>query len=348
MLSKYSDFRNNVANPNTIPNPTTLLSGLENSATYYWKVRVIGDGEISDWSQTFSFTTPSNILAPSLIYPENNSYGMSSSLAFSWGTVATANNYEMQLSTDRNFVNTVSNYTGITTPTQSVTGIASNTTLYWKVRAIKDGYSGNWSEVWSFKTASPSLTTPVITYPLHNSTNIPINPTLKWNAVSGATGYETVLSDKSDMSNVLSAFILGSPSSNISNLANNKTYYWKVIARNEAATSEWTTIYKFTTLGTSVGVQNIEGLAESYSLSQNYPNPFNPSTVITYTISEPSFVTIKIFNVFGAEIQTLVSENHSIGKYSVAWEPKNITSGVYYYQLKAGKYNEVRKMVYIR
>ncbi len=98
----------------------------------------------------------------------------------------------------------------------------------------------------------------------------------------------------------------------------------------------------------TTSIQGSKGILGKYSLSQNYPNPFNPSTTITYTINEPSLVTIKIFDVFGQTVETLINEKHSTGKYNVKWEPKNLPSGVYFYQLRTGKYNEVRKMVYMR
>ncbi len=92
----------------------------------------------------------------------------------------------------------------------------------------------------------------------------------------------------------------------------------------------------------------MDGLADRYELSQNYPNPFNPSTNINYSISENSMVTLKIYDIYGREVETLVNEPHGIGKYSASWEPKNMPSGVYYYQIRAGKFNEVRKMIYLR
>jgi hypothetical protein len=145
---------------------------------------------------------------------------------------------------------------------------------------------------------------------------------------------------------------LDSTSVSIRNLSVNTTYYWKLLARNDTATSEWTAIYKFTTSSVGVGVNSPEEIAESFSLSQNYPNPFNPSTNINYTISEYSLVTIKIFDVFGREVETLVNKTQSPGKYNVRWEPSSIrgglSSGVYFYRLKTENFCETKKMLYVR
>jgi hypothetical protein len=352
IVSKYSDFRTNVFDSKTLTTNTYTILGLDKSATYYWKVREIGNSEIGDWSQTFNFSILTNIRAPLLVYPDNNSYGIGKTIAFKWGAVAEANVYELQIAADMNFTNIILNYIGLTNATQTVSDLLRDINLFWRVRGVKDNDTGNWSEVWSFRTASTSLSTPVITFPIDNSTNISINPIAKWNTVVGATGYEAIFSDKPDLSNVIYVLVLGAPSATLKNLSYNKSYYWKVLARKDLATSEWTAINKFTTGSTGLNVERLDEIADSYSLLQNYPNPFNPSTNITYTISEPSHVTIRIFDVYGREIATLVNENLAMGKYSTTWEPSStrggLSSGVYYYQLQAGKYNEVRKMMYIR
>ncbi len=89
-------------------------------------------------------------------------------------------------------------------------------------------------------------------------------------------------------------------------------------------------------------------IPENYSLSQNYPNPFNPETKIEYSIPEKSFVSIKIFNVMGKEIDILVNETQSAGNYSTTWKPKSISSGIYYYLLKTERNTFVRKALFLK
>jgi hypothetical protein len=98
-----------------------------------------------------------------------------------------------------------------------------------------------------------------------------------------------------------------------------------------------------------VGVEEVFYEAPSeFLLSQNYPNPFNPSTKIKYQIPEISFVTIKVFNVLGKEIETLVNEEKPVGTYELTWNAANLPSGVYFYQLKAGNYISTKKMVLMK
>ena len=85
-----------------------------------------------------------------------------------------------------------------------------------------------------------------------------------------------------------------------------------------------------------------------YSLNQNYPNPFNPSTTINYSIPELSFVTLKIYNVLGSEVATLVNEEKPIGNYKVKFDATVLPSGIYFYKLQAGNFVETKKMILLK
>jgi len=86
-----------------------------------------------------------------------------------------------------------------------------------------------------------------------------------------------------------------------------------------------------------------------YKLNQNYPNPFNPSTIINYQIPEASFVSLKIYNILGNEVATLVNKNEQKGNYSVTFDAAsvkgNFASGIYFYRLTAGNFSQARKMI---
>ena len=89
-------------------------------------------------------------------------------------------------------------------------------------------------------------------------------------------------------------------------------------------------------------------LPKQIKLQQNYPNPFNPTTTIEFDLPKTSEVTLKIFNILGEEVVTLVSDRLSTGSYSYDWDASNLASGVYLYRLQAGDYVETRKMVLMR
>lgn len=85
-----------------------------------------------------------------------------------------------------------------------------------------------------------------------------------------------------------------------------------------------------------------------YSLEQNYPNPFNPSTTIKYSISEDGFVKLSVYNLLGEEVTTLVNSEQKAGRYEVNFDASKLASGVYLYQLQAGDYLSVKKMLMLK
>ena len=103
--------------------------------------------------------------------------------------------------------------------------------------------------------------------------------------------------------------------------------------------------------------QHLTGLSEKtaldfipkeYSLSQNYPNPFNPRTTIEFSIPEAELVTLKVYNLLGQRVTTLVSEILTPGKYKYTWEASQMASGVYIYKIQTGGFQQVRKMVLLK
>ncbi|MBK7632567.1 MAG: T9SS type A sorting domain-containing protein [Ignavibacteriales bacterium] len=95
-------------------------------------------------------------------------------------------------------------------------------------------------------------------------------------------------------------------------------------------------------------VEDEEVLPKEFSLSQNYPNPFNPSTSIQYSIGSRQFVSLKIYDVIGNEVATLVNEYRNSGSYDTEFNADKLSSGVYYYQLRAGSFVQTKKMILMK
>jgi len=89
-----------------------------------------------------------------------------------------------------------------------------------------------------------------------------------------------------------------------------------------------------------------QNIPKTIQLFQNYPNPFNSSTTILYYLSESDHVTLKVFNVAGQEIKTLINGYIPSGEHQINWRVKDLTSGIYYYKLQVGKYSATRKLIY--
>ena len=86
------------------------------------------------------------------------------------------------------------------------------------------------------------------------------------------------------------------------------------------------------------------GSSDKYTLSQNYPNPFNPVSTIEYTIPQPGFVSLKVYDILGREVTTLVNQKQNAGKYLARFNGEGLASGIYFYVLTANNYVLSRKM----
>jgi hypothetical protein len=126
----------------------------------------------------------------------------------------------------------------------------------------------------------------------------------------------------------------------------NGEYWWRVKAGNLSDWGEFSEVRTFNV--NIVSVEEDNQLPTEFSLKQNYPNPLNPSTKIKYSIPDLSFVTLKVYDVLGSEVATLVNEEKPVGTYEITWTVDNLPSGIYFYRLQAGSFVETKKMVLMK
>jgi polyhydroxybutyrate depolymerase len=108
----------------------------------------------------------------------------------------------------------------------------------------------------------------------------------------------------------------------------------------------WNFFKNYTIPDSILGIKNnYNNKPEKFSLVQNYPNPFNPSTTIQFQIPKSQFTTLKVYNILGKEVYTIVSRKLNPGNYTYTFDGKSLASGIYYYHLTAGEYKEVKKMI---
>ena len=94
--------------------------------------------------------------------------------------------------------------------------------------------------------------------------------------------------------------------------------------------------------------KDIKGSSNNYILSQNYPNPFNPKTKINYSVPEFGLITIKVYDLLGKEVATLINEERNAGNYQIDFDGTGLPSGVYFYKLTAGNFSETKKLVLMK
>jgi len=92
----------------------------------------------------------------------------------------------------------------------------------------------------------------------------------------------------------------------------------------------------------------ISQMPQMFALKQNYPNPFNPSTVINYQLPMNSLVTLKVFDILGREVATLVNEVIEAGSYNAQFDGSKLSSGIYFYTLNAGEFSATKKLLLLK
>jgi hypothetical protein len=125
-----------------------------------------------------------------------------------------------------------------------------------------------------------------------------------------------------------------------------RTYYWRVKAKNQRCWGQFSEVNSFNAV--FLGIAENSDLPKKFMLSQNYPNPFNPTTNFGFRISDFGFVTLRVYDVLGREIASLMNEIKQPGEYKVNWNASEFPSGVYFYRLQSGSYIDTKKLILMK
>ena len=187
-----------------------------------------------------------------------------------------------------------------------------------------------------------------------------LNPKLEWENPTDIhlnfqweIEYDLYLSETIEFENPLIIKGITKHEYRVNPLDANKTYFWKVLAKNYYGDSLWSSNVNgfFIDPDATVGInENKLDLPKGFSLSQNYPNPFNPSTIIKYTIpfvvlGHAPTVQLKVYDILGKEVATLVNKEQPAGSYEVEFKAEGLSSGIYFYKLQTSGFIESGKMV---
>ncbi len=107
-------------------------------------------------------------------------------------------------------------------------------------------------------------------------------------------------------------------------------------------------LYGDTTTITDVKSETNSEITTKYELMQNYPNPFNPTTTINYSIPKRGFVQLKVYDILGNVVATLVNKEEPRGNYSIDYDASKLTSGVYFYRLQSGNFSKTKKLILLK
>ncbi len=302
------------------------------------------------------FTPPD---APILLLPENGATLQPTNPTLVWTPSVGASSYHLQISTSSNFASIFQEHPFITTTSKSVVGLANTATYYWRVAGTNVNGDGEWSTDFHLSTVnanSPPATT-------LSGTTSQGHPSLSWLSVGSGITYKVyryTCQGLSDCNLTGTVKYSGPNLSWVDNYAivgqktDNAAYWYYVTGTNSAGTSPKSnkkSFYMETEEEERAHVGIVPGEEASqgqYFLSENYPNPFNPATTISYTLPEDSYVVLKIYTPLGELVQTLVDGFEGAGDRSVLFDAKDLPAGVYFYQIRAGNINQVRKMLFIK
>ncbi len=269
-----------------------------------------------------------------------------------WNTVSGVTGYRLDVATDVGFTSFVSGYndhyvSGQSTNSTVVSGLSASATYYYRVRAASQytvgEYAGGNSGTQTVGTALPVELTS-FTGSAHGR-----NVELLWNTATeiNNSGFEIQRTIHSGLKGLMDwqkvGFVDGSGTSNIQ-------HSYKYVDANSAATTYSYRLKQIDRDGKFTYSNAIEVIttltADDFKLSQNYPNPFNPSTKLSFAVKNAEQTSLKIYNVVGEEVATLFNDVAQPNQvYTLTFDAKNFSSGMYYYVLHSASRNEVKKMM---
>jgi hypothetical protein len=269
------NFNNLIVHDTTLTDTIKVLAALSEYTHYYWRVKAFYTGVVSDWSNSWNFTTLGNPYASNLITPLDASINQPlSGLTFKWTKaqerIETIQKYQLQISIDSLFGSFFINDSTLTDTSKVVGGMGYMTKYFWRVRAQNQTGWGDWSEIWKFTTIIEKPTIPVLATPLNDSKGL-LNPiTAKWNKSLRVEKYKLQVStDNLFSSLIVNDSTLTDTTKLLPTLSNYTQYYWRTKAVNVGGESDWSTVWNFKTLGNPYASTLIEPLNSSVNQAIN-------------------------------------------------------------------------------
>jgi hypothetical protein len=335
-------------NDSAVTDSFRTVSGLVNDTKYYWRVNAKNAGGTGPFSATWRLTTiPAGPAAPTLLSPANKSGNQPTSLTFSWNAASGATGYHFQLASDSTFATgLVKNDTSLATTSRSVVGLTPFTDYYWRVRARNSGGYGSYTPTWSLTTAMTSPSQVSLLLPSNGTVVSKDTVVARWSKSQPSVAMYWVDHAIDSLFTFVGVDSTADTTIVFRQLLTNKTYYWRVRARNIGSYGAYSATGTFRVLITSVDRSG--ELPREFALSQNYPNPFNPSTRIEFSIPSESPVRLEVMNLLGERVASLVNQTMAAGVYAVEFDASRLSSGLYLYQLTAGTTVLTKKMVLLK
>lgn len=199
-----------------------------------------------------------------------------------------------------------------------------------------------WLRTYLASPLRPALISP------NGATEEPQDPVLIWHPSESANSYQVQVATNRTFTSIVVDSTVADTLLQLSSLAANTQYYWRVRGINEHGASDYSTLGSFTTRDESSAVEDFTEIPAAFRLLQNYPNPFNPVTSVTYEIGSRRHVSLKVYDISGREVAILVDESKPAGRFRATFDASGLNSGVYFIKLSAGKFVDMKRAVLIR
>jgi photosystem II stability/assembly factor-like uncharacterized protein len=301
-------------------------SGLESDKHYFWKVKSTRNNFESDWSDVFSFYTPSTIDRPQLIEPANLTQNMElSEIILKWNELQDIEKYEIEIALDSSFSNIILNDKDIVNNSYEFNLNLKSQVYYWRIRGIRANNVSEWSVSWEFSTTLPKVS---LISPPNNKIDQPASGVLTWDAEDKANMYNIEISEDNNFINSIESLITSVQNNELDykNLELNKKYYWRVNSESDIALSEWSDTWNFTTSETQTSVE----FKNSNTTISVIPNPINETAIIAVNSDIYSSMNIRLTDLNGRNVIQLYNSVIRKGEnIEIPINTKGISSGAY-------------------
>jgi hypothetical protein len=282
--------------------------------------------------------------SPILVEPPKEASVVPINPVLTWNAVPNADCYFIHITTDTTLT-PPPEYCMKTTPSYEVPAntLLPNTVYYWTVKAHNLNGWGSFSPYSSFRTIANTIEGSINNL-IDQVSSLPPSGELNTNQANILVNRLEQAVHQLELDNQLVAIL---------NLALFKLRVYILRVSGMISVGDATSL-NYSADGVIDLIQTVspQGLANTeikpareFELQQNYPNPFNPVTTIEYSIPDNSVVTIKVYDMLGKEVATIINKYQEYGSYIVTWNASNLSSGTYIYKLTAGNYSESKKMI---
>ncbi len=236
----------------------TVLSrpyaGLAVGTDYYWRVRAVNVEGAGPWSAIWKFTTAGGVpAAPVLLAPADNAVNIPPSGNLQWNAAAGAQSYHVQIALSSDFSAAVFDSSGVSGVNCPYANLQRSTRHYWRVAAVNTNGAGPWSTVWSFTTQGEILAAPALISPPDDTTDVLLQGTVRWSLVSRSLSYQVQIATSDDFAMpVMDSSGITATTANYRGLQPGIVHYWRVRGANASGPGNWSDIWSFTTIGSTL------------------------------------------------------------------------------------------------